>query len=111
MDGRVLLFTLAIALLTGNVFGAAPAWHAAKPDLAAVMKESGRGTSSGVARRRLRSALVVSEVAIAFILLTGAGLLILSFLSLQQVETGFDSTNVITMGVPMPVTKFTEGPQ
>jgi putative ABC transport system permease protein len=111
MDGRVLLFTLAIALLTGIVFGAAPAWHAAKPDLAAVMKESGRGTSSGMARRRLRSALVVSEVAIAFILLTGAGLLIRSFLSLQQVDTGFESTNVITMGVPMPATKFTEGAQ
>jgi putative ABC transport system permease protein len=111
MDGRVLLFTLAIALLTGIVFGAAPAWQAAKPDLAAVMKEGGRGASTGTARRRLRSALVVSEVAIAFILLTGAGLLIRSFLSLQQVETGFESTNVITMGVPMPKTKFTEGAQ
>ncbi len=111
IDGRVLLFTLAIAVLTGIVFGAAPAWQAAKPDLAGVMKDGGRGSSTGTARRRLRSALVVSEVALAFILLTGAGLLIRSFFSLQQVNTGFDSTNVITMGLPMAPTKFAEGKQ
>ncbi|MEO8126177.1 MAG: ABC transporter permease [Bryobacteraceae bacterium] len=110
-DWRVMLFTLGIALLTGIVFGAAPAWQAAKPDLAAAMKDGGRGASSGSARRRLRSALVVSEVALAFILLTGAGLLIRSFMRLQQVETGFDSTNVITMGLPMPANKYTDGSQ
>ncbi len=111
VDWRVMLFTLGIAVLTGIVFGSAPAWQAAKPDLAAAMKDGGRGSSTGSARKRLRSALVVSEVALAFILLTGAGLLIRSFLRLQQVDMGFDSTNVITMGLPMAANKYTDGAQ
>ena len=79
IDLRVLLFTLAIAVLTGIIFGLAPALQATRPNLAGSMKESGRGTTSSKARRRLRGALVVVEMALAFILLSGAGLLIRSF--------------------------------
>jgi putative ABC transport system permease protein len=111
VDVRVLLFTLAIAALTGIVFGMAPALQAASPNLAGSMKEGGRGSSASAARRRLRGALVVAETALAFILLTGAGLLIRSFVALQQVDAGFDTTNVITMGVPFSPTKFKEGGQ
>lgn len=101
IDWRVLLFTAAIALLAGILFGMAPALHASQADVAASMKEGGRGATTGVIRSRLRGALVVSEVALAFVLLTGAGLLIRSFYQLQQVDAGFNSENVLTMGLPM----------
>jgi predicted permease len=109
VDFRVLLFTLAISVLTGVVFGMAPALHAANPDLAGSMKEGGRGSTSSAIRRRLRGALVVVEMALAFLLLTGAGLLLRSFEQLQQVDTGFDTTNVLTMTVPL--SKIKEGEQ
>jgi putative ABC transport system permease protein len=80
-------------------------------DLAASMKEGGRSATSGSGRARLRSALIVSEVALAFILLSGAGLLIGSFFRLQQVDTGFSSTNVITAGLPVPRTRFAQPAQ
>jgi putative ABC transport system permease protein len=105
MDSRVLLFTLALAILTGIIFGLAPALQATRPNLAGCMKEGGRGASSG-GRHRVRSALVVTEVALAFVLLTGAGLLIRSFFQMQQVDTGFDSTNVLTAGLPIPDKRY-----
>ena len=106
IDLGILLFTLAISLLTAILFGLAPAVHATKVDLAAAMKEGGRSATSGAGRARLRGALIVSEVALAFILLTGAGLLINSFFRLQQVDTGFNSVKVITAGLPIPRTRF-----
>jgi len=106
MDGRVLLFTLAISVLTGMVFGLAPAIHASCASLTASMRESGRGSSTGRTQQRLRGALVITEVALAFVLLTGAGLLIRSFFQIQQVETGFDSTNVITAVLPIPEKRY-----
>jgi putative ABC transport system permease protein len=105
----VLLFTLAIAVVTGVVFGMAPALQAASPNLTSAMREGGRGGTAGRGRRRLRGALVVLETALAFILLSGAGLLIRSFHELQKVNAGFDSTNVLTMGVPLPPDRFKEG--
>lgn len=108
MDWRVLIFTMAIAVFTGLLFGTAPAFHAIRFELAPSLKEGGRGASGGSARKRLRSALVVSEMAIAFILLSGAGLLIRSFLALQDVNPGFESTNVVTMGLPVSDTRFPE---
>jgi putative ABC transport system permease protein len=105
IDARVLLFTLALAILTGMVFGLAPALQATRPNLAGCMKEGGRGASSG-GRHQVRGALVVTEVALAFLLLTGAGLLIRSFFRMQQVDTGFDSTNVLTAGLPIPDKRF-----
>jgi putative ABC transport system permease protein len=95
MDGRVMLFTLEISGLTGILFGLASALGSTKTNLATALKEGARGTIGG-ARRTLRGALVVAEVALAFVLLTGAGLLIRSFFQMQRTDTGFDSTNVLT---------------
>ena len=111
LDARVLLFTLAISILTGVVFGIAPALHAASPDLAGAMKEGGRGSTASGSRRRLRSILVVAETALAFVLLTGAGLLLRSFEQLQNVNAGFDATNVLTMGLPFSANRFADGDQ
>ncbi len=111
VDVRVLLFTLAIAALTGIVFGMAPALHASSPDLAGSMKEGGRGSTASGARRRLRGVLVVVEMALAFVLLTGAGLLIRSFEQLQGVDAGFDTANVLTMRIPLSTSKLKEGSQ
>jgi predicted permease len=104
IDTRVLLFTLTLAVCTGIIFGMAPALQATRPNLAGCMKEGGRGSSSG--RNRLRGALVIAEMALAFVLLTGAGLLIRSFFQMQRVDTGFVSTNVITAGLPIPDKRF-----
>jgi predicted permease len=111
IDVPVLLFTLAISVFTGIVFGLAPALQAANPKLAESMKEGGRGTTTGGARGRLRSALVITEIALAFILLTGAGLLIRSFDRLMNVHTGFDTTNVLTIGLPLSPAKVKDAEQ
>lgn len=101
MDTRVLLFALAISVLTGLLFGLAPALQATSPDLASSMKDGGRGASAGMARRRLRDVLVVAEISLAFVLLVGSGLMIRSFFSLVNVNMGFDSTNVLSMALPV----------
>ena len=111
MDVRVLAFTAAVILLTGILFGLAPALHAVRSDLAGSLKEGGRGATTGVARSRLRGALVVIEVALAFVLLSGAGLLIRSFYQLQQVDPGFETTNVLTMWLPMTDAQYPDGPR
>jgi len=110
MDGRLLLFGLAISVLTGILFGLVPAMQAARPDLAGTIKEGGRGSTSG-GRRRLRSALVVVEVALAFVLLSGAGLLLRSFRNLMAVDPGFDAVNVLTAGVPIDEKRFPDPAQ
>jgi predicted permease len=110
IDTRVLLFTLTLAVFTGILFGLAPALQATRPNLAGCIKEGGRGSSSG-SRHRVRGALVITEVALAFVLLTGAGLLIRSFFQMQQVDTGFDSTNVLTAGLPIPDKRFPDPAQ
>ena len=111
MDGRVLLFALFLSAFTGLLFGLAPAWHASRPDLAGSMKEGGRGASAGGAKQRVRGALVVTEMALAFVLLTGAGLLIRSFFAMQNVDPGFDSTNVITAGLPIANKRYPDADQ
>src|SRR5262249_2482200 len=85
MNGRVLLFAAAISVFTGVLFGMVPALHATAPDLAGSMKEGGRGTTGGAARKRLRDVLVVAEVALAFVLLVGSGLMMRSFFRLMNV--------------------------
>src|SRR5579863_2100116 len=97
LDGRVLLFTAAVVVVTGILFGIAPAIHAARPDLAQSLKEGGRTATSGAGRTRARNALVVAEIALAFVLVAAAALLVRSFYRLQQVNLGFDGTNVVTM--------------
>ncbi len=106
IDGRVLLFTVTLALLTGVACGLFPALQATRPDLASAMKQGSAGAGTGRARQGARTALVVTEVALAFVLLTGAGLLLRSFAQLQKVETGFDSTYVVTAGLPIAEKQF-----
>ena len=89
LDGRALLFTLAVSLVAGVVFGLAPALHSSRADLSAALKEGGRTGSSGHARQRMRAALVVSEIALSLVLLVGAGLLLRSLGRLVRVDGGF----------------------
>ncbi|HKQ92034.1 MAG TPA: ABC transporter permease [Blastocatellia bacterium] len=98
VDGRVLGFTLAVSLLTSLACGAAPSWNAARIDLIETLKDGGRGAAGG-SRQHLRRLLVTAQVALALILLAGAGLLMRSFLRLQQVRLGFNPDNVLTLRV------------
>ena len=109
MDYRILLFTLGISLLTGILFGSVPAWQASNPNLNDSLKDGGRGATTSLRRHRFRSALVISEVALALVLLVGAGLLIRSFAQLQHVNPGFDPHNVLTMSLSLPQTKYSSG--
>jgi putative ABC transport system permease protein len=111
MDGRVLFFALIVSIATGILFGMAPALQATKPDLAASMKEEGRGSSGGVGRRRLRDSLIVVEIALAFMLLVVSGLMMRSFVGLLNIDAGFDSTNVLTMRMPATIEQFPDPEQ
>jgi predicted permease len=112
LDVRVLIFTAAITLLTGAVFGLAPALQASKTDLTESLKEGGgRGSTEGLRRNRVRSALIVSEVALSLVLLVGAGLMIQSFWRLMNVSPGFDSDKLMTADVVMRRSKYGEGVQ
>jgi putative ABC transport system permease protein len=101
IDGAVLAFTFAVSVFAGILFGLAPALRAARLDLNSILKAGGRNTQGdgglGFSRRRLRSLLVTGEVAVSFVLLVGASLLIRSFVRLQNVSPGFDPTGVVSM--------------
>jgi putative ABC transport system permease protein len=105
LDGGVLLFTTMIAIGVALAFGLLPALHASKQELRDVMHESS-GSTGGPYARRLLSALVVVEVALALVLLVGAGLMTRSFTKLLQVSPGFDSTNLVAARVLLPATKY-----
>lgn len=109
LDLRVLVVTLAVAVVTGVIFGLVPALASGKPELTEALKEGGRGSTTGVRRNRLRNALVVAEVALALVLLVGASLLLKSFVRLQNVDPGFNPRNVLTMEVALPVLKYPKG--
>jgi len=111
MDARVLLFALFVSIATGLLFGMAPALQATKPDLAAAMKEEGRGSSGSAGRRRLRDSLIVAEIALAFMLLVVSGLMMRSFVGLLNIDAGFDSTNVLTMRMPATIEQFPDPEQ
>src|SRR2546425_2252219 len=104
LDPRVLLFSGLVAVFTGLLFGLAPAWHARRVDLQGTLKEAGRGATSS--RAGLRQGLVIAEVALTFVLLVGAGLLLLSFHRLLQVNPGFVVDRVLTFRINPPEDKY-----
>ena len=105
LDARVLLFTLGVSVLTGLVFGFAPAIQASRTDLNSSLKEGGRSQAGGVVRQRVRSSLVVSEVALSLLLLVGAGLLLKSFVRLREAPLGFEPSGLLTMQVSRSAAK------
>jgi putative ABC transport system permease protein len=109
IDWRVLTFTFAASVLTGILFGLAPAFQLSRADVQDAMKESGRGASAGVRRSRLRQTLIAGEVALSVVLLAGAGLLFRSFLQLQAVNTGFTSEHVLTAKLAPSGANFPNG--
>ncbi len=106
IDRWVFGFTLLISAVTGVVFGLAPALQASKVELTEAMKEGSRGSGAGGGRGRLRGALVVAEIAIALVVLIGAGLLLQTFRRLQQVDLGFDTHNILTATVELPDARY-----
>jgi len=106
IDAHVLLFTLAVAVATGLIFGAGPALTSTRGRVNDVLKAAGRSSMASVKARRTRSVLVVSEIALSVALLAGAGLMIRSFLRLQSVNPGFRPDHVLTMEVALPETQY-----
>jgi putative ABC transport system permease protein len=108
IDNRVLGYTFLVSLLTGIVFGLIPALQSSRPDFNEALKEGGRGASGSPRRVRARSLLVVSEVALALVLLISAGLLLKSFVSLQNVQPGFVPDNLLTVEIGLPEQKYAD---
>jgi putative ABC transport system permease protein len=106
LDWRVLGFTLVVSVLTGVIFGLVPALHSSRTELSESLKEGGRSGAEGARRNRMRSVLVVGELAIAVVLLVVAGLLIQSLWRLRQVSPGFESQNLLTFVVGIPEVKY-----
>ncbi|HEX7050810.1 MAG TPA: ABC transporter permease [Longimicrobiales bacterium] len=109
IDARVLVATLVVSVLVGIAFGAVPTLQARRIDVQSALKGAGRGASAGRERRRLRSALVVAELALAVVLVAGAGLLIRSFWRLQQVDTGFRAEGVLKAEFQLPTSRYAAG--
>jgi putative ABC transport system permease protein len=109
MDSRVFIFTLGVTVLTGLVFGLAPALQTSRTDLNDSLKESGRRGSGGERHNRLGGLLIVSEIALSFMLLVGAGLLVKSFMRLRDVSPGFNPGNVLTMRLSATPGKYPQG--
>jgi putative ABC transport system permease protein len=108
-DWRVLLFTLAAMLVTGLLCGLVPALAATKVDLSEAVKDGGRSVSAGPLGARMRGALIVLEIAVALVLLTGGGLLVRSLLQLNKVDPGFQTSNVLTMRFALAGNRYQDG--
>jgi putative ABC transport system permease protein len=108
VDGRVLAFTFVVSLLTGIIFGLVPAWTSSRGGVNEGLKEGGRSATAGGPRQRLRSTFVVVELAVALVLLIGAGLLIKTFWNLRSVEPGFNPDHLLTMRVELPEARYQE---
>jgi putative ABC transport system permease protein len=106
VNGRVLLFTFAVALFTIILSGLLPALLAARADVRESLNEGGRSNIGSRRQGRLRRLLVIAEVALALVLLVGSGLMLRSFIKLRQVDVGFTAHNVLTMRVPLPEAKY-----
>ena len=111
MDSRVLLFALGVSILTGVIFGIAPALLAARTDVAAALNEGGRSKTASAAGHRIRKILVTTEVAFALMLVVGAGLLMKGFSHLRSMNPGFNPTGVMTMYLQLPTTRYAEIPK
>jgi predicted permease len=105
-DPRVLAFTALVSVGVGILAGLLPAWRASRPNLATSLNEAARGSSEGAAGRRTRAALVIVEIVLALVLLASAGLLVESFLRLQNVPAGFNPTNVVTARIAVPESRY-----
>jgi putative ABC transport system permease protein len=108
VDGQVLAFTVALTMLTGVMFGLAPALQVSKPDLNETLKEGSRGAGKGTRAQRMRTTLVVAQMALSLVLLIGAGLMLRSFGALQASSPGVDPTGVVTGGVTLPGARYVE---
>jgi putative ABC transport system permease protein len=106
IDHRVLAFTAIISILTGLLFGLMPAMQASRRNLTTLLMDSGRATTAGFFRQRLRSVLVVSTIAIALVLLTGTGLMVNTFTRLVGVDPGFDTRNLLTFELLLPTGEY-----
>ena len=109
VDARVLGFTLGVSILTGLAFGVVPALRVARTALHDALKEGARTTDAGPGRHRLRSFLVTGEVALSFVLVIAAGLLVRSIVNLQRVHTGFDAAGVLVADIALPRVKYAPG--
>jgi len=107
LDGAALCFTVGAAVLTGIIFGLAPAWQCSRPDLNETLKEGARSASTGISTGRTRSSLVVAEVALATVLLVGAGLMLQSFAKLLATDRGFRPEHLLTVELDFSVAGFT----
>jgi putative ABC transport system permease protein len=108
VDLRVFAFTLGVSILTGLIFGLLPSWTASRLALGNGLKEGGRSATAGRAQQGVRSALVAGELAIALVLLVGAGLLVKTFWKLRNVEPGFNPDHLLTMRVELPESRYKE---
>ena len=106
LDQTVLAFTLAVSVLTGLLFGMAPLLHLKERVVTLALKESGQRTTAGTARARVRSGLVMAEVALAVVLVIGAGLLLRSFWNLISVDAGFNRSRLVTFGIVLPASTY-----
>ncbi len=106
IDWRVLIFTALLTLATGLIFGLAPSWMTASSAANDALKEGALSTTSELGGRRLRNVLIVSETALALVLLIGAGLLVRTFVKLVKVDLGIDPSNAVTMGISLPAYKY-----
>jgi len=106
VDFVVLVVTAAVAVGTGILFGLIPAFAAAKPELTEALKEGSRSSTTGARRNQVRNSLVVTEIALALVLLVGAGLLLKSYARVQNIDPGFDRTNVFTAEIDLPAPKY-----
>lgn len=111
IDARVLGFTVLLSLLSGIIFGLAPALQGSRINLNESLKDGGRSATEGFKHRRLRNLLVVAEIALSLVLLVSAGLMIRSFLKLQDVSPGFTASNILTMQLSLPRSKYSNPAQ